>query len=80
MVWHSLVYIHLYELQHLYEVFTACGALCDGVVTTSYRTALYTAKSSGKNQLDSFHDDDAEDDDDVADVSDADGGNGGAPC
>ena len=78
-MWHirpSLVYIHLYELQHLYELFTACGALCDGVVSTSYRMALYTAKSSGKNQLDLFHDDDAEYEDDV---SDDDGANG-APC
>ena len=31
-----LVYTHLYELQHLYEVFTRCGALFDGVVTTAF--------------------------------------------
>ena len=42
-----LVYTHLYELQHLYEVFTRCGALFDGVVTT----AFWTVKRFGKNQL-----------------------------
>ena len=34
------------------------GALFDGVVSTSYRMALYMANSPRKNQLDPFHDDD----------------------
>ena len=57
-----LVYIHLYEMQLLYEVFTRCGALFDGLVSTSYRMVFYTAKRSGKNQLDPFHDGDGEHD------------------
>ena len=71
-------------MQHLYEVFTRCGALFDGLVSTSYRMVFYTAKSCGKNQLDPFHDVDGEhdiccgDDDDeyVGDSDDDDGANG----
>ena len=49
-------------MQHLYEVFTRCGALFDGLVSTSYRMVFYTAMSCGKNQLDPFHDGDGEHD------------------
>ena len=70
-------------MQHLYEVFTRCGALFDGLVSTSYRMVFYTAMSCGKNQLDPFLDGDGEhdvcsgnDDDALLNSDDDDGANG----